>query len=80
MMSIKLWQLLTIIDNKDYINLRVCKLYENGTTKCMFEYDDLHKEDITNNLKMLLYHDIKFMYWYDNYLVLEIYHEDNYYV
>ena len=79
-MKIKLWHLLTIIDNKDYIDLRVCKLYENGTAKCMFGYDDLHKEDITNNLKPLLYHNIKFMYWYDNHLVLEIYDEDNYYV
>lgn len=28
-MSIKLWHLLTIIDNKDYIDLHVCKVLEN---------------------------------------------------
>lgn len=74
-MQIKLWQLLTIIDNKDYINLRIFKVYESVYATCQYGYDDLHKEDITNNLKPLLYYNIKFMYWYDNYLVLEIYED-----
>lgn len=79
-MKIKLWHLLTLIDNKDYIDLRIYKVYESGYATCQFGYDDLHKEDIVNNLKMLLHYNVKFMYWYDNHLVLEIYDEDNYYV
>ena len=39
----------------------------------------LLKEDITNSLNMLLHYNIKFMYWHDNHLVLEIYDEDNCY-
>lgn len=78
-MKIKLWHLLTIIDNKDYIDLHVCKLYESGWSKCIFEYNDLHKKDISDSLNMLLHYKIKFMYWYDNHLVLEIYDEDNCY-
>lgn len=75
-MSIRLWHLLTLIDNKDYINLRIYKVYESCHATCEYGYDDLHKEDITNYLKSLLYYNIKFMYWYDNHLVLEIYEDE----
>ena len=43
-MNNKLWHLLTIIDNKVYIDLHVCKVYENGLSKCLFEYNNLHKK------------------------------------
>ena len=43
-MKIKLWHLLTIIDNKDYIDLRIYKVYESIYSKCEYEYNDLHKQ------------------------------------
>lgn len=72
-MSIKLCDILTLIDNKDYIDLHVYTVIEDGFAICSFKYDDLHKDDILIYYKIYFGYYIKFMYWYDNHLVLEIY-------
>lgn len=72
-MKIKLCDILTIIDNNDYIDLRIYNVCKSGHTHCGYSYDDLHKEDIINDFKIYFNYYVKFMFWYDNHLVLEVY-------